>query len=243
MAASHFFYRPTPHFVVEAVERCGPNVMVFQVAKRERRWNIVGAYVAPEDKVTMETVIAAIGRKPPGVDLMVAGDFNVDILAPEGRRAENIATDLATAGVEDMAQHFMPRRRRWSRDRRTWDMRQKGQVVRSRNDYILGTDRRLFKNVAVRDPWNNTDHNMVLGSFTGCTPGGDTAVSGGTEAMAGVATGGAITDGHTLCGSTESRTKTSAAGSETKRFDLGGNVAAHQRESRHAPGPVVREGG
>ena len=44
--------------------------------------------------------------------MMVAGDFNVDILAPEGRRAENITTDLATAGVEDMAQHFMPRRRR-----------------------------------------------------------------------------------------------------------------------------------
>ena len=66
----------------------------------------------------METVIAAIGQKPPGADLMVAGDFNVDILAPEGNwRAENIATDLATAGVEDMAQHFMPRRRRWNRYR------------------------------------------------------------------------------------------------------------------------------
>ena len=101
------FYRPTPHFVLEAVERCGPNVMVFQVTTGERRRNIVGAYVAPEDKVTMETVIAEIGQKPPGADLMVAGDFNVDILAPERRRAENIATDLATEGVEDMAQHFM----------------------------------------------------------------------------------------------------------------------------------------
>ena len=95
---------------------------------------------------------------------MVAGDFNVDILAPEGnRRAENITMDLATAGVEDMAQHFMPRRRRWSRDRRTWDMRRKGQVVRSQTDYILGTDRRLFNNVAVRDPRHNSDHYMVLG--------------------------------------------------------------------------------
>ena len=43
--------------------------------------------------------------------------------------------------------------------------------------------------------------------------------------MAGAATGGAIADGHTLCGSTKSRTKTSAAGSETERLDLGGNVA------------------
>ena len=138
--------------------------MVFQVETGERRWHIVGAYVAPEDEVTMETVVAAIGRKPPGVELMVAGDFNVDIMAPEGnRRAENIATDLATVGVEDMAQHFMPQRRRWNRDRRTWDMRRKGQVVRSRTDYILGTDRRLFKNVAVRDPWHNSDHYMVLG--------------------------------------------------------------------------------
>ena len=55
------FYRPTPHFVVEAVERCGPNVMVFQVVTGERRWHIVGAYVAPEDEGTMATVIAAIG--------------------------------------------------------------------------------------------------------------------------------------------------------------------------------------
>ena len=80
------FYRPTPHFVVEAVERCGPNVMVFQVVTGERRWHIIGAYVAPEDEVTMETVVAAIGRKPLGAELMVAGDFNVDILALEGHR-------------------------------------------------------------------------------------------------------------------------------------------------------------
>ena len=103
------FYRSKPHFVVEAVERFGPNVMGFQVATGERRWYIVGAYVAPVDEETMETVVASIRRKPRGVELMVAGEFNADITAPEGnRRAENIATDLATAGLEDMAQHLMP---------------------------------------------------------------------------------------------------------------------------------------
>ena len=76
------FYRSTPHFVVEAVERCGPNVMVFQVATGEQRWHIVGAYVSPEDEVTIETVVAAIGRKPRGAELMVVGYFNKDILAP-----------------------------------------------------------------------------------------------------------------------------------------------------------------
>ena len=98
---------------------------------------------------------------------MVAGDLNADILAPEGRRAESIATDLATEGLDYMAQHFMPQGRRWCRDRRTWEMRRQGQVVRSRTDCILGTDRRLFQNVAVRDPRHNTDHYMVLG----CLPG------------------------------------------------------------------------
>ena len=61
--------------------------------------------------------------------------------------------------------------------------------------------------------------------------------------MASTATGGAIADGHTLCGSTESRTKTSAAGREMKRLDLGGDVAACRRESCHAPRPAVLPGG
>ena len=62
--------------------------------------------------------------------------------------------------------------------------------------------------------------------FAGRTPGNDAAISGGTETMAGGATGGAIQGGHTLCGSTESRTEKGATGSETKRLDLGGDVAA-----------------
>ena len=35
--------------------------------------------------------------------------------------------------------------------------------VRSRTDYILGTDRRIFRNVAVRDPRQNSDQYLVLG--------------------------------------------------------------------------------
>ena len=45
-------------------------------------------------------------------------------------------------------------------------MRRKGQVVRSWTNYILGTDRRLFKNVSVQDPQHISDHYMVLGCLT-----------------------------------------------------------------------------
>ena len=94
----------------------------------------------------------------------MAGDFNVDIPAPErDRRAEDIAMELATEGLEDMARHFLPRENIWCRVRRTWGMLRQGQEMRSLTDYILGTDRRLFRNVTVRDPRHNSDHYMVLG--------------------------------------------------------------------------------
>ena len=42
-------------------------------------------------------------------------------------------------------------------------MIREGREVRSRTDYILGTDCRLFVNVSVRNPRHNSDHYMVLG--------------------------------------------------------------------------------
>ena len=60
------FYRLEPHFVVEAVEKFGPNVIGFQIATVARRWYIVGVYLAPEDTTAMERVVEAIWRKPRG---------------------------------------------------------------------------------------------------------------------------------------------------------------------------------
>ena len=44
-----------------------------------------------------------------------------------------------------------------------------GKAIRSRTDYILGTDCSLFRNVAVRDPRHNSDHYMVVGLLRGGT--------------------------------------------------------------------------
>ena len=41
------FHRLEPHFAVEAVQTFGPNVIYFQMATGERRWYIVGCYLAP----------------------------------------------------------------------------------------------------------------------------------------------------------------------------------------------------
>ena len=44
------FYRSTPHFVVEAVERCGPNVMGFQVATGRKGGTSSGHTLPPRTK-------------------------------------------------------------------------------------------------------------------------------------------------------------------------------------------------
>ena len=95
---------------------------------------------------------------------MVAGYFNVNLLETESdQRGEDIVAALATEVLENMPVHFLPLRRLWCWGGRTWSMIQAGREVWSRTDYILGTDFRLFWNVFVRYPSNNSDHYMVLG--------------------------------------------------------------------------------
>ena len=106
------FYLPEPNFAVEAVHQFGNNVVGFQLATGERHWYIVGCYLAPNDTSMIEIVVAALKERPRGVKLLVSGDFNAKLLEPEGDwRGEDIAATLATEVLEDMAAHFLPRRR------------------------------------------------------------------------------------------------------------------------------------
>ena len=99
---------------MEAVQKFGPNVVGFQLATGARRWYIVGCYLAPNETSTIESVIAALKKRPMGDELLVAGDFNANLLEPEGdRRGEYIAAAMATEGLEDMLAHFLLQRRSW----------------------------------------------------------------------------------------------------------------------------------
>ena len=158
------FHRPAPYFAVEAVQQFGPNVVGFHLAKGARRWYIVGCYLAPDDTSTIDRVIAALKERPKGSELLVAGEFNANLAESEGdQRGEDIAAALATEGLEDTSAQFLPRRHPWCQDGRAWSMIQEGREVRSRIDYILGTDFCLFGNVSVRDHRHNSDHYLVLG--------------------------------------------------------------------------------
>ena len=157
-------YWPSPHFAVEAVRQFGPNVVGFQLETGAQRWYIIGCYLYPDDTLTVDIVVAALKERPRGAALLVAVDLNTTLMEPENyQRGTDIAAAMTEEGLEDTATHFLPRRHTWGRERRTRSRFREEKVVRSRTDYILGTDCRLFYNMFVREPRHNTDHYMVLG--------------------------------------------------------------------------------
>ena len=79
------FHRPALYFAVEDVQKFRTNVFRFHLAMREWRWYIVGCYLAPDDTSTIDSVIAALKELPRGAELLVAGEFNVNLVEPEGR--------------------------------------------------------------------------------------------------------------------------------------------------------------
>jgi hypothetical protein len=63
-----------------------------------------------------------------------------------------------------MAEHFIQRKS--FRHGNTWSMEREGKILQSRCDYILGTDRRIFKYIRIKDPPTyNSDHFMVTGGL------------------------------------------------------------------------------
>ena len=70
----------------------------------------MGCYLAHDDTLTIERVVEALRERPNGAELLVAVDLNINFAAPEGdRREEDIMATLATKGLEDMVDHFLPR--------------------------------------------------------------------------------------------------------------------------------------
>ena len=89
----------------------------------ERRWYIIGCYLALENTLTIESVVAALKERPRGAKLLVAGDLNINLEDPEGycREGGSMAA-LMTSVLEDILAHFLLRRRPWCRYGRTWSI-------------------------------------------------------------------------------------------------------------------------
>ena len=67
--------------------------------------------------------------------MLVASESNGDLSKLEGNtQDEEIAADLATAGLKETSSHLLPRCKLWERDRHTWNMLREGMEVPSWTD-------------------------------------------------------------------------------------------------------------
>ena len=93
----------------------------------DRHWFIVGCYLASDNALTIEDVIAAISQRPLGAALLVVGDFSTNLVVLEVRdQDKGIAEAVAEDGMEDIRFHFLPRHKPWLKDSRTWGMHRCG---------------------------------------------------------------------------------------------------------------------
>ena len=100
-----------------------------------------------------------------GTELIFAREFNVDLGRIEGQsQYKKIVGVISTADMEDLLGHLLLQRRKWCRDRRTWEMVQQVRVVRSWTDYILGSISLISRNVACQDHLSRSTSYVALES-------------------------------------------------------------------------------
>ena len=105
------------------------------------------------------------------------GDFNVDLDSNNPNdldRQQQVLDFVAANGeLQSMVPHFRQRHRCTNMGHATWaqDM-EDGTVRGSKCDCICCRDKRLFTNVALREPetYSKTDHFMIKASFLNATP-------------------------------------------------------------------------
>jgi exonuclease III len=155
-------YRPSAYWTIETINRYNPNVISFELVTGKRRFSCVGAYIPPGDTTTIDNITIAIERLPRNNPIILLGDLNADILHPQNDRSTEVASMAASFGLDDLLRHFKQKHR--FRSGFTWRMRRGQGMVMSRCDSIFCTDRRIFKNVAIREPRHySSDHYLVLG--------------------------------------------------------------------------------
>jgi exonuclease III len=159
-------HRHCTRWQVESEMRHGPNVISFLITTGQRRFFVI-AYIPPTDTMTLQHIHLACGRFA-DEPMILMGDLNVDLYgtSPDDRATEIIAL-IASIGLEDMSSHFL--QRTGYHHGETWHMLRNGQLISSRCDYILATDRKYFKYAGLREPRYNTDHLMVMGEIMPAT--------------------------------------------------------------------------
>ena len=156
-------YCQSQYWQIESEHVHGPNVISFELVTGSERILIIGAYIPPGDRNTLEFINQAAAR---GSDLPIflMGDLNVNLCDLHDDHSADIAALVASLGLIDLLWHFDQRARH--RDRTTWHQDRFLGSLSSRCDYILAPNRHFFRNVQIKEPRLFTsDRFLILGEF------------------------------------------------------------------------------
>jgi len=170
-----------PSYHLENVCRHGNNCMSCLYCTGIRKIPIIGAYLLPGQQGLDDLhthVQTAFNQYPTNRYAPVfMGDFNVDLDSNNPndlKRQQEVLDFLAANGeLQSMVPHFRQQRRYEKMGNTTWFQNMEdGTVRRSKCDYICCRDKRLFTNVALREPetFSKTDHYMIKATFLNATP-------------------------------------------------------------------------
>ena len=155
--------QPSTGWCIESPCRHGPNVLSCVLVNGNTHQPLIGAYLPPSTLDDLPYLTEALERfQASKIPPILMGDLNVDLSQESSdSRLNQVSSTLATYGLEDLLPHFLQRHP--YRDNCTWHQTRNSTIYRSRCDYILGTDRRLFQTVSIRDPRHfSTDHYMLV---------------------------------------------------------------------------------
>ena len=84
------FYRELPHFVVEAHQNHGLNIVSFQLETRYRCWFVVGCYLPLDNDTSIKCFIGEMVQHPCKAELLVVGNLNTNLGGPEGSDRDEV---------------------------------------------------------------------------------------------------------------------------------------------------------
>ena len=88
------------------------------------------------------------------------GELNVDLDEDQNPHIQIFANTLMEFGLINLMHHF--RKRKHLLHVKTWGQVWQGTVLRVRFEYTLGTDRRLFNIVGIKDMMNSSSYPFNL---------------------------------------------------------------------------------
>jgi len=146
-----------------------------------RKIPVIGAYLlpGPQGLADLHSHVQTAFNQYPSTRYapVFMGDFNVDLdtNSPNDLHRQQEVLDFMAANgeLQSMVPHFKQRRRYEKMGNTTWFQHMAdGTTRRSKCDYICCRDRRLFTNVALREPetYSKTDHYMIKATFLNATP-------------------------------------------------------------------------